>query len=145
MTSQRRFFPLVESAPRDRAAPPPLDREEARRLCQVTLAGAPARERSLLVEVDARGAHLIAAAGAEPIVIWTVCLEGLDEDRAIADALARARLGFLRGWPSRGLVILGRPHPLAQRRRQTSVLRALTKLLGLAATDATSIVTAQAA
>jgi hypothetical protein len=145
MTTSTRFFPIVESAPRGLTAPTPLDREEARRLCQVTLAGAPARARSLLVEVDARGAHLIAAAGAEPIVIWTVCLDGLDEDRAIADALARAKLGFLRGWLSRGLVILGRPQSLPQARRQTSVLRALTECLGLAERAATAIVTAQAA
>ena len=135
MTSSSRFFPIVELDPRARTAPAALDREEARRLCQVTLSGAPAHERSLLVEVDARGAHLIAAAGAEPIVIWTVCLDGLDEDRAVAAALARAKLGFLRGWLSRGLVILGRPQSLPQARRQTSVLRALTECLGLADRD----------
>jgi hypothetical protein len=130
MTSHR-YFPIVESASADRAASAPLDREEARRLCQVTLAGAPARQRSLLVEVDARGAHLIAAAGAEPIVIWTVCLDGLDEDRAVVGALARAHLGFLRGWFGR--LVTSRPSEARPdwRRRQASVLRALTEFLGL--------------
>ncbi len=137
MTSPRHFFPIVEGVPRGRTAPAALNREEARRLCQVALAGAPARARSLLVEVDARGAHLIAAAGAEPIVIWTVCLDGLDEDRTVAAALARARLGFLRGWLSRGLVILGLPTPLLPaRRRQASVLRVLAAFLGVADRDA---------
>jgi hypothetical protein len=144
MTSH--FFPIVEGAPQGHPASAPLDREEARRLCQVALTGTPARERSLLVEVDARGAHLIAAAGAEPIVIWTVCLDGLDEDRAVAAALARARLGFLRGWLERGLVILGRSDARPQaRRRQASVLRAVVDFLGLSALDATTVAEARAA
>jgi hypothetical protein len=141
MTSHR-YFPIVEDAPADRAAAAPLDREEARRLCQDALAGAPARQRSLLVEVDGRGAHLIAAAGAEPIVIWTVCLDGLEEDRAVARALARARLGFLRGWFGRLLVTSGRGELRPDwRRRQASVLRALTDLLGL---DRAATTTAEA-
>jgi hypothetical protein len=144
MTSHR-YFPIVEGAPADRAASVPLDREEASRLCQVTLAGAPARQRSLLVEVDARGAHLIAAAGSEPIVIWTVCLDGLDEDRAVAGALARAKLGFLRGWFGRLLVTSGRSELRPDwRRRQGSVLRALREFLGAEA-DATATTIARAA
>jgi hypothetical protein len=88
--------------------PAPLDRDEARRLCRSLLAGLPPEERTLLVEVDARGARLIVAAGAEPIAIWSLGLAGLEEDRAIAHSLGRARLGFLRGWFKRGLVIRGR-------------------------------------
>jgi hypothetical protein len=138
MTSHR-YFPIVESAPADRAASAPLGREEARRMCQVTLAGAPARQRSLLVEVDARGAHLIAAAGAEPIVVWTVSLDGFEEDHAVAGALARARLGFLRGWFGRLLVATGHSDARPDwRRRRASVLRALTAFLGLDV-DATTI------
>jgi hypothetical protein len=131
MTSQHQF-PIVEGARSGHPASAPLDREEARRLCQLTLAGASSQKRSLLVEVDARGTHLIAAAGDEPIAIWTLGLDGLEDDRTFADALGRARLGLLRGWFQRGLLILGLPGGDPQtRRHQTSVLRALKEFLGL--------------
>jgi hypothetical protein len=115
-----------------------LDRDEARDLCRQTLAGAPTRQRSLLVEIDARGTHLIAAAGAEPIAIWTLGLEDLEDRRAVVDALGQARLGLLRAWFRRGLVILGLSagNPWA-RRRELSLRRALEGLLGDPADAAT--------
>jgi hypothetical protein len=115
-----------------RAKPAPLDREEARRLCRNLLAGLPPQERTLLVEIDARGARLIVAVGAQPIAIWSLGLAGLKEDRAIAHALGRARLGFLRGWFRRGFVICGRPdgRPYAGR-RETRLLGVLAEFLGL--------------
>jgi hypothetical protein len=112
--------------------PAPLDRDEARRLCRSLLAGLPPEERTLLVAVDARGARLIVAAGAQPIAIWSLGLAGLEEDRAVAQVLGRARLGFLRGWFKRGLVIRGcadgRP---SGGRREARLLGVLAEFLGL--------------
>jgi hypothetical protein len=139
-------LPAAEGATLVLTASVPLGREEARHLCQATLAGTPAGKRSLLVEVDARGAHLIAAAGAEPIAIWTLGLDGLEEDRAVADALGRARLGLLRAWWSRGLVILGRADVhVGARRRQAALLRALARFLSLDALDAAMAIASRAA
>jgi hypothetical protein len=110
----------------------PLDRDEARRLCEVALAGVPPAQRSLLVEVDARGAHLIAAAGAQPVAIWTLELAGLEDDRACAEAVGGARLELLRLWFRRGLVVLGlSAGDLSLRRRERGLLRALERFLRL--------------
>jgi hypothetical protein len=135
-----------------KAKPAPLDRQEARRLCRNLLGGLPPQERTLLVEVDAGGARLIVAAGAQPIAIWSLGLAGLEEDRAIAHALGQARLGFLRGWFKRGLVICGRPdgRPSAGR-REARLLGVLAEFLGLdelvqiAALGATAVVVPRAA
>jgi hypothetical protein len=120
----------------------PLGRAEARRLCQAALAGVAPRERSLLVEVDAHGVCLIVAAGCEPIAIWSVGLDAAEEDRAIAEELTRARLGFLRGWFRRGIVISRRP---TAGRRRARVLGALADFLGLAELGETAIAVPRAA
>jgi hypothetical protein len=118
--------------------PAPLGRAEARRLCQAALVGAPARERSLLVEIDARGAHVIVAAGAEPIALWTLSIAAAADEPAITAALTRARLGFLRGWFVRRAIVLASPPAVAKvfaqahaARRRARVLRALAAFLGL--------------
>jgi hypothetical protein len=110
------------------AKPAPLDREEAHRLCRNVLAHLPPEEKYLLLEVDAHTASLIVTAGAQPIAIWSLGLDGLEEDRAIADALRRARLGFLRGSFKRGLVVSGRTKASS---RRTHLLSVLAHFLGL--------------
>ena len=117
---------------RPSSQPAPLDRDEAGRLCRSLLAGLPPEERTLLVEVDARGARLIVAAGAQPIAIWSLGLAGLEEDRAVAHALGRARLGFLRGWFKRGLVVRERSDGRSSGgHREARFLGVLVEFLGL--------------